>query len=599
MNKKIFFDDLPQEEQDVLTQIYGAQSGYTAKKISYVQELEEDEEYYFDKNVFQSPNFFVQRLYKVSGNLVPLKFNLAVSKLIEQTDELRTNFCSVGTRTLKIIFESRKEIPEIIYRNLENVADIDETLKNILEADMRKSFDLRHDKLIRLSVFHTGEKEYAILITLPQLTAESFEAKNLFRSALGMELIPSSKKEFVATENIEPIINYWSKIFSNLPAPATLPFEKKFAGLNSQKSYRLTIPAAIMSDLREKSNSNKIMLMSIFQSAWAILLQEVNHSHDTAFSVLIADKNTKDIKSIPVRFETDDESTLAALTNKQFKQMIISRPYACKDFSAIKKILQPQAKNFDHFLSFGDFLEEEYKYSTANSAADGILVQQNSWNGQNTKLGIYFHYKENTTSITILYDANRFAENFGILLAQRYSLIIQQMILDWNLPYENFMARLTERLQFEPSSIENDAKYLLQFISQLSLLQGREGTLQTLLKMAKLTTYFEGDRISASEMENKLIFVAEGKLVRSLDAGDGWYNTLDIVKENSWINETVLLPKRKAKMSAEVLTEKAVLMTIPLEDMQKFLKTEFGIENKILMHVLAEMEKYQRLWINS
>ena len=178
-------------------------------------------------------------------------------------------------------------------------------------------------------------------------------------------------------------------------------------------------------------------------------------------------------------------------------------------------------------------------------------------------------------------------------------MIIQQMILDWNLPYENFMARLTERLQFEPSSIENDAKYLRQFISQLSLLQGREGTLQTLLKMAKLTTYFEGDRISASEMENKLIFVAEGKLVRSLDAGDGWYNTLDIVKENSWINETVLLPKHKAKMSAEVLTEKAVLMTIPLEDMQKFLKTEFGIENKILMHVLAEMEKYQRLWINS
>ena len=100
-------------------------------------------------------------------------------------------------------------------------------------------------------------------------------------------------------------------------------------------------------------------------------------------------------------------------------------------------------------------------------------------------------------------------------------------------------------------------------------------------------------------MEKNLIFVAEGKLSRSLESGDGWYNSLDVVKENRWINETVFLKNKKSKMSAEVLTEKAILMFIPLEEMNKILDADYGLNKKFLAHVLGEMEKYQKLWIQS
>ena len=601
MTHKINFESLPQDEQKILNQLYGTQtSGYNLKKILYVEELTEEEKVYFDKNILASPNFFVQRLYKISGNLIPLKFNLAISKLIESTDELRMNYCSVDTRTLKVFFESRCELPKIVYRNLENNPDIDTTLKNIMEADMRQSFDLRHDSLIRFSVFHTDAEEYAVLITLPQLILDAFDAKNLFRSALGLELIPSAEKIFVTTDDFEPIKNYWAKILQDLSPTPELPFSKMPKGLNRQKAYHFTIAAAIMSDIREEAKNNKIMQMTYLQTAWAMLLQEFNQTQDTAFTILYPDKLSKGMKSIPVRIKTTDEETMQKIIDKQFKQILVSMPYASKNFSAIQKVIQPQKKTFDHFLSFGDFMEEEQLYSTAKAAADGELIMQNSFSAENTKLGIYFHYKENTTSITIMYDENRFSPNFGELLSQRYSLILQQMLLDKTLRYENFMARLAERLKVEPSPKETDVNYLRNFIYQLKLLQGdNEGTLQKIIEIAKLKTYFEGDRVSAEDMENNLIFVAEGKLVRSLETIDGWYNTLDIVKENRWINETVLLEKRKAKMSAEVLTEKAILMLIPQEKMKNFLSTNEKVAENILQQVLAEMEKYQRLWIQS
>jgi len=600
MAEKIYFENLPQAEKNILTQVYGSQTGYVTKKILYVEEISDDEKYFFDKDNFVSPNFFVQKLYKVSGNILPLKFNLAVSKLIEQTDALRTNFCSVDTRTLKIIVTARNELPEIVYRNLENTPDIDSSLKNILDADMRRTFDLRHDSLIRFSVFHTGEAEYAVLITMPKILEDSFEVKNLFRSVLGLELLPHAEKISVPVQNIEPIIKYWAKILQDLPPMPQLPFAKLSKTFYKQSAYRMTIPAAIMSDLRDKAKSNKMMLMAIFQTAWAFLLQGFNQSSDTAFSVLLPDKNSSNLNSIPVRITAKDEETLQNIVNAQFKQILISQPYACQNFSVIKDILQPQNKTFDHFLSFGDFMKSAQLFSEVQAGLDGALVSQNSWNAQNTKLGLYFTYLDDSVSISILYDENKFFPHFGESLSRRFYLTVQQMIIDWNLNYQDFIERLSERFKFDVEEIQHDDSYLLNFVSQLPILQGvSSGTYQSIIKIAELKTYFEGDRISDAEIENNLIFVAEGKLVRSIETGDGWYNTLDIVKENRWINETVLLENRKTKMSAEVLTEKAVVMEIPLDAMKKFLQTNPSVNQKILQHVLSEMEKYQRLWIQS
>ena len=379
-----------------------------------------------------------------------------------------------------------------------------------------------------------------------------------------------------------------------------LPFSITAKNFYKQRAYRMTIPTAIMSDLREKAKSNKMMLMSIFQTAWAILLQEFNKTRDIVFSTLVPEKTSEDINSMPVRLKFKDEETLQDLVKEEFKQLMISQPYAMKNFSAINNIIKPQNKTFDHFLSFGDFMKDEQLFSTAEAKSEGTLVLQNSWNSQNSKLGLYFNYKENTTSITILFDENKFVLDFETLLSRRYFLILQQMILDWNLNYKIFSQRLAERFKAEPSPKENDEVYLQNFISQLELLQGGEsGNLNMMMQISKLKTYFEGDRISEEDMENNLIFVAEGKLSRSLEAGDGWYNSLDVVKENRWINETVLLKKRKSKMSAEILTEKAILMFIPLEEMNKILNIDFGLNKKFLLHVLGEMEKYQKLWIQS
>ena len=593
MDTKLKFNELPEDEQNILNQIYGVRK---QKTIESVEELNEEEKFFFKKDNLISPSFFVQKLYKIKGNLIPLRFNLAVSKLFEANEALRVNYCAVGERTLKINFAYSMELPQIVYRNLENSPDIDQALKNILEADMRQKIDLRHDDLIKFSVFHTGEEEYAVLVTIAKFIEGYFDAHNFFRQVMNLKTVPSTKKlHFNISDTIsEPIKNYWDKMLKDLPSEIVLPYLKKNTVFYAQQSYRDIIPPIITFDLREKAKSNKMMLSAILGTAWAVLLEETNKLHDVAFAMLMPSKSIDNINMMPVRFQYKDDESLKNLINRQFKQLIISQPYACL------QLMQPQGFKFDHFLNFTDFFHDASLYSNTEALPEGQLVVKNSWDTRNATLGVYFYYNDEQISFTLIYNKNKFLPNFGEHIANKFNLIIKQFLTDWNVPFEQFMNRLSERLGQEQVEEFDDKAYLRNFLSQLELLQSSsKGYIQTLLRAAKLNIYFEGDRISGDEMNKNAIFVASGKLVRSIDAGDGWYNTLDIVKEKQWVNETIFLPKRKSKMSAEVLTDKAILMKIPLDAIKEFISNNPDVKEKIFLHVLGEMEKYQRLWIQS
>ena len=301
------FEELSKIEQEILNQIYGTQfsggRGYSQNQILYVDELNDEERYLFDKDSLTSANQFVQKLYKISGNLMPLRFNLAVTNLIKNTEEMRMNYCQVDNRTLKVFFEQRQEMPEVVYRNLENTPNIDATLKNIIEADMRQNFDLRHDNLISFAVFHTSDEEYAVLVTTSKLVENSFDMKKFFCEVMNLKPLTSEKKksEILDVQISESIKNYWSKILKDMPELPLLPYLKVSRAPYKQKAYYFTIPAEIMSDLREKAKSNKMMLMAIFETAWEILLQEVNKSQDVAFATFVPSKNDGNCNVIPVR----------------------------------------------------------------------------------------------------------------------------------------------------------------------------------------------------------------------------------------------------------------------------------------------------------
>ena len=601
---------LTPDEKNILEQIYGRITGYNfynPESVTEIRELTPNESRFFGSKTFVSPHFCVQTLYKISGEIAPMRFNRAVHKLLDADENFRANFCNVGTRALKIIRADRGTFPEIIFRilNLEG-AELDETLTRIMEADRRRDFDIQRDYLIRFAAFRTAPDEAAVLITMSQLLFERFNSESFFRAVFEDEkyekLEPKASAPVPHVE--ERVREYWAQVLKDLPVPPKVPCSKKAAGAYLEKSYRMIVPPDILSDLKVNTQSSRAMLQAALQTAWGFVLQAMNSSTDATFCQLVSSVSAGgefSLNLIPVRIKSDKPATVESIVEQQFRQLVVSRPYSFFDWAALEDLKIRRDRLFDHFVSFLDFKAEEKSFT--QTRADGV-ISRHSWDAQGMKLGVYFQFA-GSLSVTFQYDANQFLQNAGGRLAKLFALVLRQMLVYWHAPFasfmENFQKLALAELDFVEQAAQEDArKIIVDFISRSEILQGEfTGLTQEFAGSAKLVTCFEGDRISGATVDDNLVFVVEGKIARNVDTGDGWFKTLDIIKGGGWVNETIFLEKRRTTLSAEILTETATLLLIPLTKIQSVMRERPEISRAIIAHVLRQLEKYQALWLQN
>lgn len=601
---------LTADEKTILESVYGRQNfeliSYNPRRLESVEELTEQEKKFFAGKNFVSSNFFVQTLYKVHGNITPLKFTVAVNRMIADNENLRANFCDLGSRTVKVIHPATAVKPEILFRNLMNFKDEDEEFRKIFEADIRRQINIKTDPLIRFAVYKTNTNEFAVLVTMAHIISESFDAEDFFCKLFDLpaELKPKKIPNSLPPKDYDAIREYWAKILDYAPPPAIIPYEQKSDKAYRQHGFLATVPDDLLSDLLGHAQSNRLMFMAILQSAWGFMLQLTNKRRDCLFCQIASSDNFS-FNVVPVRLTVDNDSTVEQIVRQQFRQLIVSQPYGLSDWTVLDE-LTVQRKLFDHFLSFKEFTlsESNYaKYSETPAEPFGKIIYQNSWNAQDMKLSVYFRYSRNKLGIYFLYDAEKFPKGGIKQLCKLYLLILQQMLADWNAKAADFLSRLAKRMEAQTEAEtprEDEHKRLRNFISQAPILQGRYGgTIGLFESHAELVTLYEGDRISGEMLNDNFIFVADGILSRNVDTGDGWYNTLDIIEKNGFINPTNFLEEQRFKLSATVLTEQAELLLISHDVFIEILRKNPEVAMSVMEYALEQLERYQILWLQS
>ena len=614
--------ELPLDEQNVLEQLYGGQmnenQGYSPNHILYVRELTTAEEGLFTNcTSFQPLGVLVQNLYKIRGRLLPPHFNRALYKMVEECDALRLNYCSVGKRILAVVFQERRVLAPVVYRNLEGIEEdeLDATLHRIMDADLRQGIDVRHGCLMRFSIFHTHNDEYAVLVTAVQAVLTDFDVRKLFVRALGLKweesAQPANGAMMQKSAMAAPVREYWKKILGNFPQNCRIPkYGKTSIPVPRHRAYFTHLPAPILSDLREKAKDKKSMLMAILQTAWGLFLLQENGCRDVGFCLRVprrekgADGQSRIPSLVPLRLQVENDNvTIQEIVNKLFQQFVISQPYAALGRSDIESLMGKQKGIFDHFLDFCDFHYESHSFEKAPGAVDGQLILQKFWDGRDNKLSIAFHHEEHQLAISMQYDERFFDRERIEILVKEYLQVLQQMLTDWNLPIGVFQERLGNRLERVENSVTErvDSRAVLQdYLSRITLFKELDrGFIQRFMEYARLDVYFEGDRLAGKDLDGQMVFLGMGRVARSIELGDGWYHTLDIQKEGGWLNETVLLPDRKGDMALEVLTERAVILTVPLDKAHIIMDQTPLMPKCVIQYVIRQMEKYQRLWIQS
>ena len=154
--------ELSAYEREQVIEVYGAQpdserSIQCMRPVHEVRTLNAWERAVFEGQSLVSSKYCIQILYKIRGEIERSELQQAAQQLFAENAELRVHFLPLGwgEKMHKLIFQ--KMMPDIRYRNMENIADdsIDRFLKKMMEDEQEKGFDMERSPLVRFYLLKT------------------------------------------------------------------------------------------------------------------------------------------------------------------------------------------------------------------------------------------------------------------------------------------------------------------------------------------------------------------------------------------------------------------------------------------------------------
>ena len=598
------FEGLAPEEQDCLRSIYGVEASSLTYGIEALEPLTEAEQKLFNPKSFISPYLSLQHTYKLRGNLSPVRFNGAVFGLFQTQKPLRTNYCQLPQRTVKVVFRQRRQQPEIIYRNLSHL-DPDElanTSRKLSEAEMRCSFDLATAPLIRFLVLKISAKDYTVVVTGLQLAMAHLDWAAILASMPDLKEVDRKRDIKTTAQPRTPVADvnkYWQKVLEDLPERPMLPHFINSPNIYEQETYRAVIPSEITDIMQEYTGGDMEKTISLLQLAWGLLLQEVNRSSDTYFLLLSTEQHEAGrsfMSMIPVRLKCPEKELVESARQRLSRQVALSKPFSCYEGHGLDDLLEKQHNLFSHYLNFHALLS----YAASDDQEETSYEQV--WDSRGLPLGIYFQPSEQRIALTILYNHYSFRDGAVRELTDRYFLTLKTLLSHLEQPIALLKERLTKRMASYISQAKEEltARRLAEYLDSLPLFHdlGEERLLR-LAQAAKLRTYFDGDQILMGHDTGQLYFLRSGRVARHMDPGTGWFSLLDAAKEGRLLNETAFLANCRSRIMGEVLSDEATVLTLPLPQTIDLLKRNDDFSSRFFQHILGEMEKYQRRWVSN
>lgn len=615
-NEKFSVKDLSKDELEKIFNLYGV-------LVEDVVPLTESQAWLFSNDMIISENFYIQALFKVNGTIRPQVFNETVENLIKQYKILRTLFLyGDHLRPLQVVLKNRTA--EIRFHDIskQSKEEISQTLEKIMMSDRRRGFDLTKDRLLRIGVFRTGMKEYAVLIAQPHLIADSWDFGQIFTDLFLEEESDSAnakqlkERNFSFTKYLQKrgeqdkvlAITYWKKLLNGLSAISQVPGYHK-----GEYSYQQAVSSLnVNEELTEKLQRmavNHTGLIALLQTVWGVMLQHYNRSNDAVYGTILSNRTAKldnieetagIINVMPIRVTCPIDMSFDQLRKKQQLQLVLSQPYSyctSQDFQIISETQEPL---FNHFLNFHGFgMQELYADVIAPFGVKPVCV--NSFDTRNADFGIYFGMNSSGLNMEFVYNNAVFTKNQMELLQQGFLAVLRQVAQKPKIQICEIKMPSIEQINSAAVDEKTIKAEIREFLGQVALFHNLSDlVIEELVNLAKMEYFVEGDVIcSEGARQEKLYVIYAGNVEISRSAQNGWAGTLKILKRGSILGYEGILDQRPSSVRAETLIGDARIITISNKELSIIMRKNFDLVINVMSELNDQVNKFQKLWISA
>ncbi len=332
----------------------------------------------------ESSAYFVQMVYRLSGDLNIDMVQYSMQELVKRHDILRTSFVyEEMEKPLQIVLK-RRELPfhQEDIRHLGSREAQEQFLKTYKDADKSRYFDLTYDCLMRAAIFRLSDTEYEFIWSCHHIIIDGWCLKTLeyeffalYENARANKAVqfppaPQYKKyiQWLSERSNEESTRYWEAYLQDYDAPVVIPRLLPTLGpvsaFNNNK-HHFEVPDLLHERLLQLAKRHKTTLNNIIRVLWGILIAKYNDQKDAVFGAVVSGRppqlpESEDIvglfiNTVPVRITFDADTRFRDLLQKTAYDAIASEAFHHSPLADIQNLSALKQSLFDHIIVFENY----------------------------------------------------------------------------------------------------------------------------------------------------------------------------------------------------------------------------------------------------
>lgn len=335
--------------------------------------------------------YHVSMKLKITGDLNVEVLEKSFQELVARHDIFRTSFDSSNfNENMQVVYKNRS--PELQYTDIREVKGNKEYyIKELIQADRKRGFNLSEDILIRLFVIRLAENEFILVLSNHHIILDGWSfgiiSEELFQiynnymidnPQLFKKVIPYKNYiEWLKQQDKEKALHYWSEYLNGYNNRIELPFKKSPVNPGKAQEIVLNLGKKRTKQLEAFARSNNVTSNTILQSIWAILLQRYNNVQDVVFGFIVSGRTTEIdqidemvglfINTIPLRVNTTVEKRYKDIIKKIKDDFDENEPYRYVSIADIQNNTKVKSGLINTLMVFENYPIDK------NLINDGIL----------------------------------------------------------------------------------------------------------------------------------------------------------------------------------------------------------------------------------
>jgi len=175
-------------------------------------------------------------------------------------------------------------------------------------ADRARGFDLSADMLVRLALLSAAPDRHRLILTfhhivldgwcMPTLLGDLFGFYERLRDAPGLAIEEREAHPYrdylrwIAGQDRAQAAAFWSEALAGYEAEAGVPYADRAGAAGAtdvaHAEHAFSLGTALTARLSAVARAHRVTFSSLFQAAWGVLLQKINHVDDVVFGTVVS-----------------------------------------------------------------------------------------------------------------------------------------------------------------------------------------------------------------------------------------------------------------------------------------------------------------------